>query len=97
MVPLFCPTKPPETNDPLTLRVALLLVMVPLCVVLMLRGDGASWALAMALMLLAAGIIFDATVIRALLVPALMQLMGRWNWWLPAPIARVLRLDAPKA
>ena len=46
---------------------------------------------------LAAGIIFDATVIRALLVPALMQLMGRWNWWLPAPIARVLRLDAPKA
>jgi RND superfamily putative drug exporter len=39
---------------------------------------------------LAAGIIFDATVIRALLVPALMQLMGRWNWWLPAPVHRVL-------
>ena len=33
---------------------------------------------------LAAGIIFDATVIRALLVPAIMRLMGRWNWWLPA-------------
>ena len=32
---------------------------------------------------LAAGIVFDATVIRALLVPSLMQLMGRWNWWLP--------------
>jgi RND superfamily putative drug exporter len=32
---------------------------------------------------LAAGIIFDATIIRALLVPALMRLLGRWNWWLP--------------
>src|SRR5438067_2510274 len=40
---------------------------------------------------LAAGIIFDATVIRALLVPALMRLMGRWNWWLPAWAARPLR------
>ena len=40
---------------------------------------------------LAAGIIFDATVIRALLVPAIMQLMGRWNWWLPASLARLLR------
>jgi len=39
---------------------------------------------------LAAGIIFDATVIRALLVPALMRLLGRWNWWLPAWAARVL-------
>ena len=32
---------------------------------------------------LAAGIIFDATVIRALLVPAVMRLFGRWNWWMP--------------
>jgi RND superfamily putative drug exporter len=40
---------------------------------------------------LAAGIIFDATVIRALLVPALMRLMGRWNWWLPAWAAKPLR------
>ena len=39
---------------------------------------------------LAAGIIFDATVIRALLVPALMRLLGRWNWWLPQPAAKVL-------
>ena len=47
---------------------------------------------------LAAGIVFDATVIRALLVPATMQLLGRWNWWLPAPVARILRVapsDAP--
>jgi RND superfamily putative drug exporter len=42
---------------------------------------------------LAAGIIFDATVIRALLVPALMRLLGRWNWWLPRPAARVLFVD----
>jgi RND superfamily putative drug exporter len=40
---------------------------------------------------LAAGIIFDATVIRALLVPALVTLMGRWNWWLPTWAARPLR------
>jgi RND superfamily putative drug exporter len=45
---------------------------------------------------LAAGIIFDATVIRALLVPSLMRLMGRWNWWLPKGLARVLRV-APSA
>jgi RND superfamily putative drug exporter len=41
---------------------------------------------------LAAGIIFDATIIRALLVPSLMVLMGRWNWWLPEWAARVLRV-----
>ncbi len=45
---------------------------------------------------LAAGIIFDATVIRALLVPALMRLMGRWNWWLPRRAARVLFVRAPE-
>jgi len=39
---------------------------------------------------LAAGIIFDATVIRALLVPALMRLLGEWNWWLPSWAARIL-------
>jgi RND superfamily putative drug exporter len=40
---------------------------------------------------LAAGIIFDATVIRVLLVPSLMRLLGRWNWWMPIGVARVLR------
>ncbi|HUZ15937.1 MAG TPA: MMPL family transporter [Gaiellaceae bacterium] len=39
---------------------------------------------------LAAGIIFDATVIRALLVPALMKLLGEANWWLPHWTRRVL-------
>ncbi len=31
----------------------------------------------------AIAIFIDATLIRAILVPATMQLMGRWNWWLP--------------
>ncbi len=39
---------------------------------------------------LAAGIIFDATVIRALLVPALMRLLGDANWWLPHWTRRAL-------
>ncbi len=41
---------------------------------------------------LAAGILVDATVIRSLLVPALVALFGRWNWWMPAPLERVLRI-----
>jgi RND superfamily putative drug exporter len=41
---------------------------------------------------LAAGILLDATVVRAILVPALVSLFGRWNWWLPAGMARVLRV-----
>src|SRR5207245_1888663 len=36
-------------------------------------------------------VILDATVVRALVVPATMRLMGRWNWWIPAPIARLCR------
>ena len=43
---------------------------------------------------LAAGIIIDATVIRMLLVPALVSLFGRWNWWLPVPMARMLGVRA---
>ncbi|HEV7677076.1 MAG TPA: MMPL family transporter, partial [Candidatus Dormibacteraeota bacterium] len=40
---------------------------------------------------LAAGILVDVLVVRTLLVPALVAVMGRWNWWMPAAIARVLR------
>ena len=43
---------------------------------------------------LGAGILLDATVVRALLVPAAVALFGRWNWWLPRPVARVLRAPA---
>ena len=34
-------------------------------------------------------VIVDATIVRALLVPAAMRLMGRWNWWVPAPLGRL--------
>jgi RND superfamily putative drug exporter len=44
---------------------------------------------------LGAGILIDATIIRALLVPALVSFFGRWNWILPRPLARVLLLPAP--
>src|SRR3978361_701380 len=49
---------------------------------------------------LAGGIIFDATVIRALLVPAVMKLLGNANWWMPGWTSTVLRIPhrerAPK-
>jgi uncharacterized membrane protein YdfJ with MMPL/SSD domain len=37
----------------------------------------------------AIAVLIDATIIRALLVPSLMQLLGRWNWWAPRPLARL--------
>jgi uncharacterized membrane protein YdfJ with MMPL/SSD domain len=43
---------------------------------------------------LAVAIFVDATLIRALLVPSLMALFGRYNWWLPAPLARLVRVRA---
>ncbi|MBS2964899.1 MMPL family transporter [Actinocrinis puniceicyclus] len=42
---------------------------------------------------LGAGILLDATVVRALLVPALISLFGRWNWWMPVWAARILRIE----
>ena len=43
---------------------------------------------------LAVAILIDVTIIRALLVPSAMKLFGRWNWWLPASIARIIRVPA---
>jgi len=50
---------------------------------------------------LAVAIFVDATIVRALLVPSLMALFGRWNWWLPPKVARIIRvkpspLEQPK-
>jgi len=36
----------------------------------------------------AAGVLIDATIVRALLVPALMRILGEANWWAPAPLKR---------
>jgi RND superfamily putative drug exporter len=36
-------------------------------------------------------VLVDATLIRMVLVPAFMHLMGRWNWWAPGPLAWVAR------
>ena len=43
---------------------------------------------------LAVGIIIDATIIRGLLLPSSMVLLGRWNWWLPKGLASLLRTKA---
>lgn len=37
----------------------------------------------------ALAVLIDATIIRALLVPALMALLGEWNWWAPGPLRRL--------
>jgi RND superfamily putative drug exporter len=38
---------------------------------------------------MAVGVMIDATIVRALLVPSLMRLLGEWNWWAPAPLRRL--------
>jgi uncharacterized membrane protein YdfJ with MMPL/SSD domain len=45
---------------------------------------------------LSAAILLDATVVRAILVPATMKLLGDWNWFLPEPVRRSLRLGPPQ-
>ena len=42
---------------------------------------------------LALGVLLDATVVRMLVVPALTVVLGRWNWWLPVSIARLVRVQ----
>jgi RND superfamily putative drug exporter len=39
---------------------------------------------------LAVAIFIDATLVRLLLVPAFMRLAGKWNWWLPRPLERII-------
>jgi len=40
-------------------------------------------------------VLIDATVVRALLVPATMRLLGGWNWWAPAGVRRLSRHFRP--
>jgi RND superfamily putative drug exporter len=42
---------------------------------------------------LAVAIFVDATIVRSLLVPSLMAILGRWNWWLPRSFARLVRVS----
>ena len=42
---------------------------------------------------LAVGIVLDATVIRSMLLPAFVAVLGRWNWWMPVWAARILRVE----
>jgi len=58
--------------------------------IVLIKALGVGMAIAVAL---------DATVVRALLVPATMRLLGRWNWWLPERLERLIarRLPASEA
>lgn len=42
------------------------------------------------------GILLDATIVRSLLVPALVSLFGQWNWWMPDWFAKLLRIKEPE-
>jgi uncharacterized membrane protein YdfJ with MMPL/SSD domain len=50
--------------------------------ILFIKQNGVGTALA---------VLIDASIIRALLVPSLMELLGKWNWWAPAPLRRLHR------
>ena len=76
--------------DSRTLIVVLVAGSFAFADIVLIKPLGLGMALAVAL---------DATVVRALLVPATMRLLGHWNWWLPAPLERFLatRLPATEA
>lgn len=63
------------------------LIMIAVCIAFMGSGLGTLQRLGLAT---AVAIGVDATIIRLVVVPAAMTLLGRWNWWLPAPLARLL-------
>ena len=46
---------------------------------------------------LAVAVLIDATIVRLVLVPAVMELLGKANWWLPQPLARILPAGVPEA
>jgi putative drug exporter of the RND superfamily len=56
--------------------------------IVLIKALGVGMALAVAL---------DATVVRALLVPATMRLLGHWNWWIPVRVERWLASRLPLA
>ena len=72
-----------ERSGRIVTSAALIVVVVAgsfaLADIVLIKALGLGMALAVAL---------DATVVRALLVPATMRLLGRWNWWIPARLER---------
>jgi RND superfamily putative drug exporter len=46
---------------------------------------------------LSLAVLLDATIVRAVLLPAAMAVLDRWNWWLPARVARLARVEASSA
>ena len=63
------------------------LIMVAVCLAFMGSGLGTLQRLGLAT---AVAIGVDATIVRLVVVPAAMMLLGSWNWWLPAPLGRIL-------
>jgi RND superfamily putative drug exporter len=41
----------------------------------------------------AVGIVVDAVIVRTLLVPAIVALMGKWNWWVPSGVAKLVGVE----
>ncbi|HEV8488751.1 MAG TPA: MMPL family transporter [Candidatus Limnocylindrales bacterium] len=83
-----------ERSGRIVTSAALIVVLVAgsfaLADIVLIKALGIGMAIAVAL---------DATVVRALLVPATMRLLGRWNWWIPATLERFVasRLPATEA
>ncbi len=72
-----------KTGQLITSAAALLIVVIAAFAtssLALMKGLGVGMALA---------ILIDATIVRALLVPATMRLMGHWNWWAPGPLYRL--------
>jgi uncharacterized membrane protein YdfJ with MMPL/SSD domain len=62
---------------------------VAIAVVFLAFGVSAVFTLKQVALGEAVAVLIDATIVRALLVPALMALLGKWNWWAPEPLARL--------
>ena len=62
-------------------------IMVVVFLSLVLGADAAVKQIGLGL---AVAVLIDATIVRMVLVPAVMELLGKANWWLPAPLARLL-------
>jgi predicted secreted hydrolase len=79
-----------ERSGRIVTSAALIVVLVAgsfaLAEIVLIKAVGLGVALAVAL---------DATVVRALLVPSTMRLLGRWNWWLPARLERWIAARLP--